>query len=227
MAVIRAGQEVNVIHVAVAADALVLACAGLNRLGLGHVVTEPLDPELCLPQVGNYGLILLGVMVLLALTIVAALNMSRRRREASAQDVQLTELKVRLQTFADIFGIKELQDQLPDDDTAVHIATVQGMMRRVLFPADGVAPPTVDQYDCVVIDECHRGYTLDREMSDTEPAANGDTMYLSPTGKLGATIDAKGVVQLPTNRQASLDCYGKTLAELRSNGRVIEFQPAK
>ena len=36
-----------------AADALVLACAGLNRLGLGHVVTEPLDPEICLPQVGQ------------------------------------------------------------------------------------------------------------------------------------------------------------------------------
>jgi type I restriction enzyme R subunit len=64
----------------------------------------------------------------------------------------------RLQTFADIFGIKELDTQAPDSDTAVHIATVQGMMRRVLFPADGVAPPTVDQYDCIVIDECHRGY---------------------------------------------------------------------
>jgi len=57
--------------------------------------------------------------------------------------------------------------------------------------------------------------------------ANGDAMYLSPTGKLGATIDAKGMVQMPTNRPTSLDCYGKTLAELRSNGRVIEFQPAK
>ena len=44
----------------------------------------------------------LAVVALLALTIVAALNMSRRRREASAQDAQLTELKVRLQTFAEM-----------------------------------------------------------------------------------------------------------------------------
>ena len=27
--------------------------------------------------------------------------------------------------------------------------------------------PPVDQYDCIVVDECHRGYLLDREMSDT------------------------------------------------------------
>jgi restriction endonuclease len=42
-----------------------------------------------------------------------------------------------LQTFADIFGIKELDDQAPDSDTAVHIATVQGMVQRVLYPSDG------------------------------------------------------------------------------------------
>jgi len=56
---------------------------------------------------------------------------------------------------------------------------------------------------------------------------NGDAMYLSANGKLGATINAKGVVAMPTNRPVGLDCYGKTLDELRSNGRVIELQAAK
>ncbi len=46
-----------------------------------------------------------------------------------------------LQTFADTFGIKELEDQAPDSDTAVHIATVQGMVQRVLYAADDAAPP--------------------------------------------------------------------------------------
>jgi DNA recombination protein RmuC len=56
-----------------------------------------LDPALVL-------LILAGLAVagLLALIVVAALNMSRRRREALSQDAQLTELKVRLQTFAEM-----------------------------------------------------------------------------------------------------------------------------
>ena len=74
----------------------------------------------------------------------------------------------RLQTFADIFGIKELEDQQPDGDTAVHLATVQGMVQRVLYAAEGSQPPPIDQYDCIVVDECHRGYLLDRELSDTE-----------------------------------------------------------
>jgi hypothetical protein len=56
---------------------------------------------------------------------------------------------------------------------------------------------------------------------------NGDAMYLSPTGKLGATINAKGVVVVPADRPTGLDCYGKTLDELRSSGRVMELQRTK
>ncbi len=55
-----------------------------------------LDPMLMLLALGG-----LVVAALLALVIVSALNMSRRRREASAQDAQLAELKVRLQAFAE------------------------------------------------------------------------------------------------------------------------------
>lgn len=36
-----------------AADALILACAGLDRLGRGDVITERLSPDVCLPQVGQ------------------------------------------------------------------------------------------------------------------------------------------------------------------------------
>jgi len=56
---------------------------------------------------------------------------------------------------------------------------------------------------------------------------NGDAIYIAPDGRLSATVDAKGVVAAPTNRPAGLDCYGKSLDELRSNGRVMEFQRAK
>jgi hypothetical protein len=54
---------------------------------------------------------------------------------------------------------------------------------------------------------------------------NGDAEYVSANGKLSATLNAKGVVEAPTNRPAGVDCYGKTLADLRSNGRVMEFRP--
>jgi type I restriction enzyme R subunit len=60
-----------------------------------------------------------------------------------------------LQTFADIFDIKELKDAKPDRDTKVQIATVQSFVSRLLYPRDDKPKPTVDQYDCIVVDECH------------------------------------------------------------------------
>jgi hypothetical protein len=56
---------------------------------------------------------------------------------------------------------------------------------------------------------------------------NGDAEYVSANGKLSAILNAKGVVEAPTNRPAGVDCYGKTLDELRSKGRVLEFQRAR
>jgi type I restriction enzyme R subunit len=73
-----------------------------------------------------------------------------------------------LQTFADTFGIKDLEEASPESDTAVHIATVQGMVQRLLYVKEDCVPPPVDRYDCIVVDECHRGYLLDRELSDSE-----------------------------------------------------------
>ena len=46
-----------------------------------------------------------------------------------------------LQSFADTFGIKELEEQAPDTETAVHIATIQGMVQRLLYAAEDATTP--------------------------------------------------------------------------------------
>jgi len=56
---------------------------------------------------------------------------------------------------------------------------------------------------------------------------NGDAIYTTPDGRLSAMVNAKGVVAAPTNRPAGVDCYGKTLDELRSSDRIMEFQRTK
>ena len=71
-------------------------------------------------------------------------------------------------TFADTFGLKGLDETTPDEATKVHICTIQSLVKRVLFPATPEAVPPVDQYDLLVVDECHRGYTLDRELGEAE-----------------------------------------------------------
>ena len=53
--------------------------------------------------------------------------------------------------------------------------------------------------------------------------ANGDATYIA-AGRLTATVNAKGVVVAPTDRPAALDCFGKTVDELRAMGRVMDFQ---
>jgi hypothetical protein len=56
---------------------------------------------------------------------------------------------------------------------------------------------------------------------------NGDATYIAPGGRLDAVVNAKGVVVPPTNRPSGIDCFGKTLDELRSNGRIMDFQRTK
>jgi hypothetical protein len=51
---------------------------------------------------------------------------------------------------------------------------------------------------------------------------DGSATYVS--GDLAVTVDAKGVVQPPSNRPAGGDCFGKTLKELRAAGRAMEFK---
>ncbi len=57
--------------------------------------------------------------------------------------------------------------------------------------------------------------------------ANGDAIYMRVDGKLTVTVNAKGVVVMPTSRPAGVDCFGKTLDELRANGRVMDFQRSR
>lgn len=80
-----------------------------------------------------------------------------------------TTRMVGAKTFAEIFGLKGLGDRDIDRDAKVHVCTIQSLVQRVLARDPEDRPP-VDLYDLILIDECHRGYLLDREMSDAEVA---------------------------------------------------------
>lgn len=135
-----------------------------------------------------------------------------------------------LQTFADTFGIKELGEQAPDTDTSVHIATVQGMVKRLLFASEGVAPPNVDQYDCIVVDECHRGYLLDRELSDTEMTFRGFEDYISKYRRVLDYFDAYkiGLTATPalhTTQIFGLPIYTYSYREAVIDGYLVDYEP--
>ncbi|UVT18554.1 MAG: type I restriction-modification system endonuclease [Nitrospira sp.] len=135
-----------------------------------------------------------------------------------------------LQTFADIFGIKELGEQEPDSDTSLHIATVQGMVKRLLYSSEGVMPPSVDQYDCIIVDECHRGYLLDRELSETELTFRSYEDYISKYRRVLDYFDAVkvGLTATPalhTTQIFGLPIYSYSYREAVIDGYLIDHEP--
>ncbi len=135
-----------------------------------------------------------------------------------------------LQTFANIFDMKELKDVVPDPETKLQIATVQGMLKRILFPGDTSDTPPVDQYDCVVIDECHRGYGLDREMSETELGFRDLADYVSKFRRVLDHFDAVKIGLTATPALHTVEIFGDptyryTYREAVIDGCLIDHEP--
>ncbi|MGE0600872.1 MAG: type I restriction-modification system endonuclease, partial [Dehalococcoidia bacterium] len=135
-----------------------------------------------------------------------------------------------LQTFADTFGIKELQDQIPESDTTVHIATVQGMVKRILYPSEDAPAVPVDRYDCIVVDECHRGYLLDRELSDTEMQFRGFEDYVSKYRRVIEHFDAVKIGLTATPALHTTEIFGPPVftysyREAVIDGFLVDHEP--
>ncbi|MDX2232390.1 MAG: type I restriction-modification system endonuclease [Leptolyngbyaceae cyanobacterium bins.349] len=127
-----------------------------------------------------------------------------------------------LQTFADIFEIKEMDESTPDPDTKVHISTVQGLVKRILYPADGATVPTADQYDCIVVDECHRGYLLDRELSDTELTFRDFGDYVSKYRRVLEQFDAVKIGLTATPALHTTQIFGEPVFTYKYREAVVD-----
>ena len=149
--------------------------------------------------------------------------------EQAANAFKETEM-TGLQKFAEIFDIKELEDKTPDKETAVHISTIQGMVKRILYANDESEKPKVDQYDCIVVDECHRGYLLDRMMSDTEITFRSYEDYVSKYRRVLDYFDAFKVGLTATPALHTTDIFGKpaytySYREAVIDGYLVDHEP--
>jgi len=135
-----------------------------------------------------------------------------------------------LQTFSDIFEIKELGERDIDSDTKVHIATVQSFVKRLLYPSDETAMLTVDQYDCIVVDECHRGYLLDQELSETELTFRDFSDYISKYRRVLDYFDAVKIGLTATPALHTTQIFGEPVytysyREAVIDGWLIDHEP--
>ncbi|NJO29224.1 MAG: type I restriction-modification system endonuclease, partial [Richelia sp. SL_2_1] len=127
-----------------------------------------------------------------------------------------------LQTFADIFDIKEPGEGAPDRDTKVQIATVQSFVKRLFYPSDDATIPTADTYDCIVVDECHRGYLLDRELSETELTFRDYNDYISKYRRVLDHFDAVKIGLTATPALHTTEIFGDPVYTYSYRQAVIE-----
>lgn len=134
------------------------------------------------------------------------------------KDVRLENL----QSFTDIYDVKELGDVAIDDDTRLHIATIQSLMKRLLYPSDDTQRLSVDQYDCIIIDECHRGYTLDKEMSEHELGYRSESDYISKYRRVVDHFDAVKIGLTATPALHTTEIFGKPVYTYSYRQAVID-----
>ena len=135
-----------------------------------------------------------------------------------------------VRAFAEIFGLKGLEDINPDIDTRVHICTIQGLVKRVLYASEPADVPPIDQYDLMLIDECHRGYLLDREMSDSELSFRSQDDYVSKYRHVLEHFDAVKVGLTATPALHTVQIFGDPVytysyREAVIDGYLIDHEP--
>ena len=145
----------------------------------------------------------------------------QRARNTGRREFSTTRI-VSAKTFADIFGLKGLDDVTPDPETKVHICTIQGLVKRVLFAQDARRRPPVDQYDLMVVDECHRGYLLDRELSDAELSFRNQDDYISKYRRVLEYFDAVKIGLTATPALHTVNIFGDPVFKYSYREAVID-----
>lgn len=129
--------------------------------------------------------------------------------------------------FSSIYDVKELEDKVPDSKTKVHVATVQAMVKRT-FDSDDPMP--IRRYDCIVIDEAHRGYVLDRGMSEGEMALRDEQDYVSSYRQVLDYFDAVRIGLTATPALHTIEIFGRPVftysyAEAVVDGYLVDHEP--
>ncbi len=125
-------------------------------------------------------------------------------------------------SIASIYGVKELKDKLPDASTKIQIATVQGMIKRLFYNDDKEDKPSVGQYDFIIVDEAHRGYAEDKELSEKEYHFYDQNDYVSQYRRVVDYFDATAIGMTATPALQTTDIFGKPVYSYSYQQAVLD-----
>ncbi|MBI9001593.1 type I restriction-modification system endonuclease [Corynebacterium sp. CCM 9185] len=126
------------------------------------------------------------------------------------KDVRLEELL----TLDELYSISGLEEAGAAPETRVHVSTVQGMAKRLFYPGasqedEQATKPAVTDYDLIIVDEAHRGYLLDKEMSDDEALYRDQADYQSAYRSVIEYFDATKIALTATPALHTTEIFGE------------------
>ncbi|CEI72714.1 type I restriction-modification system endonuclease [Romboutsia hominis] len=142
------------------------------------------------------------------------------------EEVKITDLL----TLNQIYNINKLEDKKIDKETKVHIATVQAMVKRIMYNSDESQIPGVGDYDAIIIDEAHRGYILDKEVLEEELEYKDEKDFLSKYKKVIDYFDAFKIAltatpALHTTQIFGAPVYSYTYRNAVIDGYLVDHEP--
>lgn len=133
------------------------------------------------------------------------------------KDVKLEDL----QTLYNIYPINSLSEKTIAKETKIQLSTVQAMVRRILYN-EAEDMPSVSDYDLVIVDEAHRGYILDKEMSEDEFAFRNQEDFSSKYTMVVDFFDAVKIAVTATPALHTTELFGKPIFEYSYREAVLD-----
>lgn len=132
------------------------------------------------------------------------------------KDVKLKELM----TLDQIYELKAIDDNDINLETKVSVSTVQGLLKRtVLADTPDLMPGA---FDLIIVDEAHRGYILDREMTEEEILYDNQEDYMSKYKQVIEYFDAVKIALTATPALHTTQIFGEPVFTYSYREAVID-----
>ena len=133
------------------------------------------------------------------------------------KEVKLEDLK----TLNQLYDIKDFGKKEFEKDTRVHIATVQSLVKRIVYNESDVSIGVSD-YDCIIVDEAHTGYILDKEMDEDEMLYRNQDDFRSKYRAVIDYFDAVKIALTATPALHTTQIFGKPVYSYDYRTAVVD-----
>lgn len=125
-----------------------------------------------------------------------------------------------INTFSNIYKIEEMKNAYPETETRLHFATVQSMVKRLFYSDKETL--AIDAYDCIIIDEAHRGYNLDKEINEEDLSFKDENDYVGQYKKVIEYFNAYIIGLTATPALHTTEIFGKPVHNYSYREAVID-----